>query len=448
MGDNLLVRVYDVGFGDCIYVGIPDSGRMFNMLIDCGNLKGTAGILQKAVTDVRSLLRADGAKERLDLLVVTHPHKDHLSGFDPSWFKDLDVGQIWLSAFMNEDHPQAQKSRRLQTLSMQTAEALMAEAQTLGLSATDQAMLNLNISNPRALDALRNPPGVAGETIAPQAPRLYVSRDKFDGLDEPGFKKADLSLEQGAMCWRGFQEPGTVLRVLAPEWDIDGCYLGKTADQHLALLAPPAGAGADAGTPDSAGPSGQPTNISSSDFRRLCTRLLYSSMAFIEMDDKLRNNTSVVLLLEWRGRRLLFTGDAEWEGGTGNGSWDIMLQKDETFGHLAKPLDFLKVGHHGSVNGSPFAKDAGTNQPILDRFLPATTQGAAKVVVSTDVNANFGKENPVPYPPLLVELGRRAANMHLYGGVIKEGQPQRTDLEEYDPKLPIGYIDVELTPAT
>jgi hypothetical protein len=154
------------------------------------------------------------------------------------------------------------------------------------------------------------------------------------------------------------------------------------------------------------------------------------------------------LLLEWRGRRLLFTGDAEWEGGTGNASWDIMLEKDATFGHLAKPLDFLKVGHHGSVNGTPFAKDAGAKQPILDRFLPAATQGGAQVVVSTDVNANFGKENPVPYAPLLVELGRRAVNARRYGGDMKEDQPQRTDLEEYDPKLPIGYIDVELAPAT
>ena len=42
--------------------------------------------------------------------------------------------------------------------------------------------------------------------------------------------------------------------------------------------------------------------------------LLYSALAFSQEDDDLKNNTSVVLLLEWRGRRLLFTGDAEWDG--------------------------------------------------------------------------------------------------------------------------------------
>jgi beta-lactamase superfamily II metal-dependent hydrolase len=453
MRDKLLVRVYDVGFGDCIYVGIPDAGRTFHMLIDCGNLKGPTGILQKAVNNVRSLLRStDGAEEGLDLLVVTHPHKDHISGFDPAWFQGLAVGQVWLSAFMKEDHPQAQKSRRLQALSMQMAEALMAEAHSLGLSATEQAMLNLNISNPRALDALRNTSGVASETIAPQAPRLYVSRDQFAGLDKAALQKAGLGLEQGSMCWRGFQDQNTVLRVLAPEWDIDGAYLGKTATKHFGLLEREAKAEAGNGSADSAGASVHPTNIGSSDFRRLCARLLYSNLAFIEMDDDLRNQTSVVLLLEWRGRRLLFTGDAEWQGkpfskDKGNASWDIMLENDKTFGHLAEPLDFLKVGHHGSVNGTPFVKNGGANQPVMDRLLPAATRGGAQVVVSTDVKAKFGKDNPVPYAPLLVELGRRAANVRCYGGDIQEGQPQRTDLEEYDPQLPIGYIDVELAPG-
>lgn len=453
MGDKLLVRIYNVGFGDCIYVGIPDSGRTFHLLIDCGN-SGETALLRQAVADVRSRLRdPEGGETRLDLLVVTHPHKDHLSGFDPAWFRGLAVGQIWLSAFMKEDHPQAEKSFRLQALGMQCAKALTAEAHNLNLSAADQMMLNLNITNPRALDALRNPPGVEGETIAPQAPRLYVSRDQFAGQDEANLKKAGLSLEQGAMCFRGFRDQNTVLRVLAPEWDIDGSYLGKTADQHFGLLARAADTEGAASSPNSARPSPQPTNISSSDFRRLCGGLLYSNLAFIEMADELRNQTSVVLLLEWRGRRLLFTGDAEWKGepvapNKDNASWDIMLEKDKNFGHLAKPLDFLKVGHHGSVNGTPFVKEAGAQQVILDRLLPATPQGGGQVVVSTKPGVKIGKKFPVPYSPLMVELGRRAANARRYNDdIVKLDQPQRTDLEEYAAQLPIGYIDVELAPA-
>jgi len=90
MQKNLLIRVYDVGFGDSIYVAIPDKDRMFHMLIDCGNSnQDSLEKLQKVLEDVRSLLRdANEGEERLDLLVVTHPHQDHIRGFNPTGFKD------------------------------------------------------------------------------------------------------------------------------------------------------------------------------------------------------------------------------------------------------------------------------------------------------------------------------------------------------------------------
>ena len=56
-----------------------------------------------------------------------------------------------------------------------------------------------------------------------------------------------------------------------------------------------------------------PSNISRSDFRRLQSRMLSSAFAFAELSSKVTNNTSVVLLIEWKGKRLLFVGDAEWD---------------------------------------------------------------------------------------------------------------------------------------
>ena len=42
MADELLIRLYDVGLGDCIYVRIPGKTAKkedaFHMLIDCGTL--------------------------------------------------------------------------------------------------------------------------------------------------------------------------------------------------------------------------------------------------------------------------------------------------------------------------------------------------------------------------------------------------------------------------
>ena len=40
MGDQLLVRAYNVGCGDCIYVRIPAPKDGFHILIDCGKKGG------------------------------------------------------------------------------------------------------------------------------------------------------------------------------------------------------------------------------------------------------------------------------------------------------------------------------------------------------------------------------------------------------------------------
>jgi hypothetical protein len=72
--------------------------------------------------------------------------------------------------------------------------------------------------------------------------------------------------------------------------------------------------------------------------------------------DKAKNDTSIVLQLQWRGLRLLFPGDAEHK------SWRIMYQR----GLLKKPFHFLKVSHHGSVTGMP-------DKEIFDKLLPATS---------------------------------------------------------------------------
>ena len=37
MDGQLLVRMYNVGLGDCIYLRVPDAGREVHVLIDCGN---------------------------------------------------------------------------------------------------------------------------------------------------------------------------------------------------------------------------------------------------------------------------------------------------------------------------------------------------------------------------------------------------------------------------
>ena len=110
---------------------------------------------------------------------------------------------------------------------------------------------------------------------------------------------------------------------------------------------------------------------------------------------------------------------------------------------LLKPLDFLKVAHHGSHNGTPFLN--GGKEAVLQKIL---IPGQTKIVVST-ISGVHGTINPVPYPPLMVELGQSASNPRKYPNDPEEGlqtvnQPQRTDLELPIPGKTVRYVEVEI----
>ena len=89
--------MYRQGLGDCFLLTFPKpEGGDFYILIDCGVILGTpdADRLMKAVVaDIAATTK------RLDVLVATHEHWDHVSGFDPSkdLFKDFDIGEVWLA---------------------------------------------------------------------------------------------------------------------------------------------------------------------------------------------------------------------------------------------------------------------------------------------------------------------------------------------------------------
>ena len=83
---GVTVRMFCHGLGDCFLISIPQGGtRPYVILIDCGIAMGTASEteLMKRVTRKIVDLTKDAAskKSTVDLLVVTHEHRDHVSGF-------------------------------------------------------------------------------------------------------------------------------------------------------------------------------------------------------------------------------------------------------------------------------------------------------------------------------------------------------------------------------
>ena len=140
-------------------------------------------------------------------------------------------------------------------------------------------------------------------------------------------------------------------------------------------------------------------SISASDFERLRRAIREDGVTAARFIDRAQNNTSLCLLIEAAGKRLLLPGDAELE------SWEVMKKKCAS---ALKPVDFLKVSHHGSHNGTPLE--------LLDNLLPVNRKAHAQVLVSTKRNV-YGTKNPVPDTSLLKELKRRCSKLVTTDGV-------------------------------
>ncbi|KNZ68658.1 DNA internalization-related competence protein ComEC/Rec2 [Thermincola ferriacetica] len=82
-GGKLKVHFINVGQGDSILIQTP-GGK--NLLIDAGP--------NSAESTVESYLQAQGVK-KLDVVVGTHPHEDHIGGLD-GVIRSFDIGKIYL----------------------------------------------------------------------------------------------------------------------------------------------------------------------------------------------------------------------------------------------------------------------------------------------------------------------------------------------------------------
>jgi beta-lactamase superfamily II metal-dependent hydrolase len=360
--DKLRVRIYNVRFGDAILISVPDAdaqgnAEMRHILVDVGNaVSGEGGkdaLFEPILRDVQEVL--DGRP--LDLYVMTHEHMDHVQGLFYASQKlgmELDVRYAWLTASAHEEyyenHPDAEKQRlQMEEIYFSIASYLQAvpERETSWIRAL---MFN---NNPRSTaDCVSYLRGLAEETA-------YIHR----GFDLTGKHP--------------FQE--VQFEILAPEEDTADYY------GHFQPMALGVSQGQGASATPRVIPPVPPAGVDAGAFYNLVAFRRQGFSDNLLAIDRAANNTSVVFELEWRGWRLLFTGDAE------KRSWKTMDKHVEF-----EPVHFLKVSHHGSHTGMP-------PDEILNKLLPAESHEPHHAVVS----AFPGTYNNVPHDETLAELERR-----------------------------------------
>ncbi len=108
---DVRVRMYRQGLGDCFLLSFAHDGDFENAshaLIDCGTLGATTTGVK--MEDVVSNI-AETTKKQLTLLMATHEHQDHLSGFNTerTVFDAISVGHSWVAWTENPADPLAKE---------------------------------------------------------------------------------------------------------------------------------------------------------------------------------------------------------------------------------------------------------------------------------------------------------------------------------------------------
>jgi metallo-beta-lactamase superfamily protein len=108
------VRMYKQGLGDCFLLTFPRESRPFHLLVDCGALNSRhydSELMREVVQDI-----AEVTGGRIDALVATHEHWDHISGFHSSQaqelFDDIKVERVWVAWTEDPDSEDARELKK------------------------------------------------------------------------------------------------------------------------------------------------------------------------------------------------------------------------------------------------------------------------------------------------------------------------------------------------
>lgn len=387
-GYRAKVRMYRQGLGDCFLITLPrsDGGdRPYYVMVDCGVILGTRDA-STTMTNVVDHIAA-ATQGQIDLLIATHEHWDHLSGFVQAneAFANLKIREVWLGWTENVADPltrklKKQKDAALASLRMGLGRLELAgdteSAAELGSileffgavkgASTSDALENVKAMTPNLryclpTDAPVEPAGVAA--------RFYVLGPPHDEKQLRKINPSASHKETYGLALDGFQMfmngAGTALKEDDAGRPFDRQY--EIPFLHAAGI-------------DFFKQNYWQADTMQDGWRRIDTDWLAGSTELALQLDSLTNNTSLVIAIELPGDDvLLFAADAQ----VGNWlSWQSLTWmvggKTVTGPNLLERAIFYKVGHHGSHNATLKEKGLEQMKNLRVAMIPVDQEMAKK----------------------------------------------------------------------
>jgi beta-lactamase superfamily II metal-dependent hydrolase len=325
---HVTVRMYNVGFGDAFLLAFPGRERSARVLIDCGshNASPRPRPVGEVVERIVEAVTDDDGVPRIDLVVGTHRHRDHVSGFEQDLWERVEVGEVWLPW---TEHPTDPEARRVREAQSSAARRLHLALQQLGAEPGLLELVENSLTNERAMATLHR--GFRGR---PNRRFLAAPMDDPLELEALGTVRVHvLGPPRDAQIIRDMEPPAGESYFRLDDADEDGDGASPfSADWTIG--------------PDELGSALEDLKLTPKEMSALRELGGLNRFSVAVQLEKAVNGTSLMLAFELGDAVLVFPGDAQW------GTWRRVMEDDAAKALLAR-TSFYKVGHHGSHNATP-----------------------------------------------------------------------------------------------
>jgi beta-lactamase superfamily II metal-dependent hydrolase len=354
MKERPTIRTYRHGLGDCHLVSIYRKDEdPYRILIDCGVILGTADAKQTMCNVMADILAETGGK--VDILVATHEHGDHISGFVQAadQFSKLQVDNVWMAWTEDERDELATTLRKDRNSAQEKLQRAAARLQIEGNDYED--------SHP--VLSLLEFFGAAGQATTKSALEAVRAKSTHPRYCDPKDPPFEIPGADARIYVLGPPRDLTLLKKTSPSKSAPETY--SLALQAFEESVANALDRSEEQLPFS-GPFRIPMNASKGlpffqrnywdgePWRRIDVAWMDDATQFALALDNMTNNTSLVLAIELEQNDvLLFAADAQvgnwlsWH----NCSWKVQ-NRTISGNDLLKRTIVYKVGHHGSHNAT------------------------------------------------------------------------------------------------